>query len=106
MVWGCLAASHPGWLAIKDGPINYVQILQENVSVSVCEVKLNDNWIMQQDSNPKNVKSRPSPNRDVVEDQKSSLFHCFWLIILIRYILLRLSWRSHPGILGMVMQQK
>ena len=42
MVWGCFAASGPG----QD-------ILQENVRLSVRQLKLNRSWVMQQDNNPK-----------------------------------------------------
>ena len=53
MVWGCLAASGPGQLALIDGKINsqvYQDILQENVRLSVCQLKLNRSWVMQQDN--------------------------------------------------------
>ncbi len=43
MVWGCFAASGPGWLAIIDGTMNsalYQKILKENVRPSVCDLKL------------------------------------------------------------------
>jgi hypothetical protein len=32
---------------------NYQDILQENVRLSVCQLKLNRSWVMQQDNNPK-----------------------------------------------------
>ena len=44
MVWACFVASSPGQLAIIDGAMNseaYQQILQENVKVSIYELKLN-----------------------------------------------------------------
>jgi transposase len=53
---GCFAASRPGQLAIIDGKINsqvYQDILQENVRLSVCQLKLNKSWVMQQDNDPK-----------------------------------------------------
>ena len=56
MVWGCFAVSGPGQLAIIDGKMNsqvYQDILQENVSVSVHQLKLNRSWVMQQDNDPK-----------------------------------------------------
>ena len=56
MVWGCFAASGPGQLAIIDGKMNsqvYQDILQENVRLSVCQLKLNRSWVMQQDNDPK-----------------------------------------------------
>lgn len=48
-VWGYFAASGPGRLAITDGSVNsglYQQILQENVGVSGCELKLNYKWVI------------------------------------------------------------
>ncbi len=56
MVWGCFAASAPGWLAIIDGTMNsalYHKILKENVLPSVCDLKLKRTWVMQQDNDPK-----------------------------------------------------
>ena len=56
MVWGCFAASGPGQLAIIDGKLNsqvYQDILQENVRLSVRQLKLNRSWVMQQDNDPK-----------------------------------------------------
>lgn len=56
MVWGCFAASGPGQLAIIDGKINSQvnqDILQENVRLSVHQLKLNRSWVMQQDNDPK-----------------------------------------------------
>ncbi len=50
MVWGCFAASGPGWLAIIDGTMNsalYQKILKENVRPSVSDLKLKRTWIMQ-----------------------------------------------------------
>ena len=44
--------------AIIDGTMNsglYQQILQENIRVSVCELKLNRRLVMQQDNNPKHT---------------------------------------------------
>ena len=45
-----------GLLAIIDGTMNSglnQQILHENVRASVCELKLNRKWVMQQDDDPK-----------------------------------------------------
>jgi hypothetical protein len=56
MVWGCYAASGPGQLAIIDGKIHsqvYQDFLQENVWLSVRQFKVNINWVMQQDTDPK-----------------------------------------------------
>jgi hypothetical protein len=56
MVWDCFAASGPGQLVIIDGKMNsqvYEDILQENVRLSVCQLKLKRSWVMQQDNDPK-----------------------------------------------------
>ena len=56
MVWGCFAASGPEQLEIIDVKMNsqvYQDILQENVRLSVCKLKLNRSWVMQQDNAPK-----------------------------------------------------
>ena len=56
MFWSCFAASGPGQLAIIDGKMNsqvYQDILQENVRLSVRQLKLNRSWVMQQDNDPK-----------------------------------------------------
>ncbi|XP_075444851.1 uncharacterized protein LOC142488342 isoform X3 [Ascaphus truei] len=58
MVWGCFAASGPGRLAIIDTTMNsalYQKILEENVGPSVCELKLNQKWVMQQENDPKHT---------------------------------------------------
>jgi transposase len=50
------AASGPGQLVIIDVKINsqvYQDILQENVRLSVPQLKLNRSWVMQQDNDPK-----------------------------------------------------
>jgi hypothetical protein len=50
VVWSCFAASGPGQLAIIDGKMNsqvYKDILQENVFLSVRQLKLNRSWVMQ-----------------------------------------------------------
>ncbi len=59
MVWGCFAASGPGWFARIDGTMNsarYQKILKENVRPSVCDLKRT--WVMQQDNDPKLTKQR------------------------------------------------
>ena len=56
MVWGCFTASGPGQLAIIDGKTNsqvYQDILQENVRLSVRQLKLNRSWVKQRDNDPK-----------------------------------------------------
>ncbi len=63
MVWGCFAASGPGWLAIIDGTMNsalYQKILKENVRLSVCDLKLKRTWVMQQDNDPKHTSKSTS----------------------------------------------
>ena len=58
MVYGCFAASRSRWLAIIDGTMNsglYQNILQKYVRASVCELKLNRKWVMQQDNDPKHT---------------------------------------------------
>ncbi len=63
MVWGCIAASGPGWLAIIDGTMNsalYQKILKENVRLSLCDLKLKRTWVMQQDNNPKHTSKSTS----------------------------------------------
>ena len=57
------AASGPGRLAIIDGTMNsglYQKILQENVRASVCELKLNRKWVMQQDNDPNHTSKSPT----------------------------------------------
>ena len=56
MVWGCFAASGPGQLAIINRKMNswfYQDILQENVRLSVRQLKLNRSWVMQQNNDSK-----------------------------------------------------
>ncbi len=63
MVWGCFAASGPGWLAIIHGTMNsalYQKILKENVQSSVCDLKLKRTWVMQQDNDPKHTSKSTS----------------------------------------------
>nr|AAW25703.1 SJCHGC03999 protein [Schistosoma japonicum] len=50
MVWGCFAASGPGQLAIRRK--NEFPSFQ-NTRLSVCQLKLNRSWVMQQDNDPK-----------------------------------------------------
>lgn len=56
MMWACFAASGPGQLAIIEGKMNsqvYQTILQDNVRMSVRQLKLCRSWVMQQDNDPK-----------------------------------------------------
>ena len=56
MVWGCFAASGPEQIANINGKMNlqvYQDILQENVRLSLRQLKLNRSWVMQQDNDPK-----------------------------------------------------
>ncbi|KAG2466943.1 TCB1 transposase, partial [Polypterus senegalus] len=58
MIWVCFAASGPGQLAIIEWKTNsqdYQQILQDNVRVSVRQLKLKRGWVMQQDNDPKHL---------------------------------------------------
>jgi len=59
IVWGCFAASGPGLLPVIDGIMNsalYQKILKENVRLSVCDLKLKQTWLMQQDNHPKHTR--------------------------------------------------
>ncbi len=61
MVWGCFAASGPGWFAIIDGTMNsalYQKILKENIQPSVCDLK--HTWVMQQHNDPKHTSKSTS----------------------------------------------
>lgn len=63
MVWGCVAASGPGPLAVIDRKMNsavYQKILKENVRPAVCALKLKSSWIMQQDNDPKHISKSTS----------------------------------------------
>ncbi len=63
MVWGCFAASGPGWLAIIDGTMNSAlnqKILKENVWPSVCDLNLKRTWVMKQDNDPKHTSKSTS----------------------------------------------
>ncbi|KAK3552767.1 hypothetical protein QTP86_022344 [Hemibagrus guttatus] len=63
MVWGCFAASGPGRLAVINGTMNsavYQKILKENVRPSVCDLKLNQTWVLQQDNDPKHTSKSTS----------------------------------------------
>ncbi len=58
MVWGCFAASEPGWLIIIDETMNsapHKKILKENVWASVWDLKLKRTWVMQQDNDLKHT---------------------------------------------------
>jgi hypothetical protein len=53
---GLLCCLRAWTAAIIDGKINsqvYQYILQENLRQSVCQLKLNRSWVMQQENNPK-----------------------------------------------------
>jgi hypothetical protein len=50
MVWSCFAASGLDGKMISQV---YQDILQEDVSISVRQLKLNRSWVMQQDNDPK-----------------------------------------------------
>ncbi|KAI4897281.1 hypothetical protein NFI96_024651 [Prochilodus magdalenae] len=65
MVWGCLAASGPGRLAVINGTMNsavYQKILKENVRPSVRGLKLKQTWVLQQDNDPKHTPANPPLN--------------------------------------------
>lgn len=52
MIWSCFFASCPGQLTITEGTKDselYKQIVRE------CELKLNRQWIMQQNKDPKHT---------------------------------------------------
>ena len=56
MFLACFAASGIGQLGIIEGKINsqvYQTILQDNVRMSVRQLKLCRSWVMQQDNDPK-----------------------------------------------------
>ncbi|KAK3567068.1 hypothetical protein QTP86_009264 [Hemibagrus guttatus] len=63
MVWGCIAASGPGRLAVINGTMNsavYQNILKENFRPSVCDLKLKQTWVLQQDNDPKHTSKSTS----------------------------------------------
>ena len=56
MVWGCFGALETGGLAHINVIMNsatYQDMLNENITLSVENLKLGRGWIMQQDNNPK-----------------------------------------------------
>lgn len=58
MVWGCFAWSGVGELVHIDGIMNadkYIHILSENMEASLLKVGLEDNFIFQQDNDPKHT---------------------------------------------------
>uniref|UniRef100_A0A8C4NIR9 Transposase n=1 Tax=Eptatretus burgeri TaxID=7764 RepID=A0A8C4NIR9_EPTBU len=82
MVWGCFAVSGSRWLAIIDGTMNsglYQQILQENVRVSVRELKLNRKWVVQQDNDPKHT------SESTAEWLKQKRY-CFFFLFFFAYL--------------------
>ena len=73
MVWGCFTASGPGQLAIIDGKTNsqvYQDILQENVRLSVRQLKLNRSWVKQRDNDPKH---RSKSTTECLQQKKTHL---------------------------------
>ncbi|KAK3521940.1 hypothetical protein QTP70_020054 [Hemibagrus guttatus] len=63
MVWGCFAASGPGRLTVINGTMNsavYQKILKENVRPSVCDLKLKQTWVLQQNNDPKHTSKSTS----------------------------------------------
>ncbi len=70
MVWGCFAASGPGWLAIIDGTMNsalYQKTLKKNIRPLVCDLKLKRTWLMQQDNDPKHTSKSKKHKIKVLE---------------------------------------
>ena len=58
MLWGCYASTGTGKLAPIEGIMNsqlYQEILQNNVSASVKQLKLKHSWVFQQDNDPKHT---------------------------------------------------
>ena len=58
MVWGCVPSSGVGKLVFIESTMkkeDYVKILQENVGPSVQKLGLQQNWIFQQDNDPKHT---------------------------------------------------
>ena len=58
MVWGCFAAAGPGQLTIIESTMNsavYQRVLEENVKPSVKKLKLQRNWTLQHDNDPKHT---------------------------------------------------
>ena len=69
MVWGCFAASGPEQLPIIDRKMNSQDILQENVRLSVRQLKLNRRWVIQQNNDPKHR----SKSTELLEQKKIRL---------------------------------
>lgn len=58
LVWGCMSASGVGDLVFIDGKMDqrlYLNILQHHLQPSVQRLGLPDNWIFQQDNDPKHT---------------------------------------------------
>jgi len=53
MLWGCVASAGTGNLVKVEGRMDSIQILENNVQVSVTKLKLRRGWIFQQDNDPK-----------------------------------------------------
>ncbi|KAK3527885.1 hypothetical protein QTP86_010205 [Hemibagrus guttatus] len=59
----CNEASGPGRLAVINGTMNsavYQKILKENVRPSVCDLKLKQTWVLQQENDPKHTSKSTS----------------------------------------------
>lgn len=73
MGWDYFAASGPRWLDIIDNTMNsglFQQILQESVKVSVCELKLNCKWVMQQDNDSAQTKQKKYVYKSMVKAEE------------------------------------
>jgi hypothetical protein len=76
MVWSCFATSGPGQLAIINGKMFsqvYQDILQENVRLSVCQLKLNKSLVTQQENDPKH---KSKSTTEWLQQNKIRLLEC------------------------------
>uniref|UniRef100_A0A3B4TNE5 Uncharacterized protein n=1 Tax=Seriola dumerili TaxID=41447 RepID=A0A3B4TNE5_SERDU len=74
MIWACFAASGPGQLAMIEGKMNsqiYQRIPQDNLRLSVHQLKLSRKCVMQQDNDPKH---RSKSTTDWFQKNKIRLF--------------------------------
>lgn len=58
MVWGCFAYNGTGELQIIDGTMNsakYIKILEDCLQLSVQKLRLGQDWVFQQDNDPKHT---------------------------------------------------
>lgn len=58
LVWGCMAANGVGKLAFIDGIMDqyvYINILIENLKTSTDQLAITENFIFQQDNDPKHT---------------------------------------------------